>query len=173
MCSLPSRGLNDDSLHPYQIINALESEAQAEQPFEVVLSTVSVAAGISRDKSALDLIPLLLPKASNSLQLETLLRKHPFVIRDVKHIFCSEKREAAQAAENYFKVSMDLSDLVEMLSTDAFSLKVYEKLNAILASQRLQSEKETSRATEWNFLRRESILIIVICFLTWLGVNFR
>ena len=68
---------------------------------------------------------------------------------------------------------MDLSDLVEMLSTDVFSLKVYEKLNAILASQRLQSEKETSRTTEWNFLRRESILIIVVCFLTWLGVNFR
>jgi len=106
LCSLLSRGLNDDSLHPYQIINALESEAQAGQPSEVVLSTVSVAAGISRDKSALDLIPFLLPKASNSLQLQALLRKHPFVLRDAGHIFCSEKREAAQAAENYLKVSI-------------------------------------------------------------------
>ena len=101
MCSLLSRGLNDDSLHPYQIINALESEAQAGQPSEVVLSTVSVAAGISRDKSALDLIPLLISKASNSLQFGMLLRRHPFVFQDGKHIFCSEKREAAQAAENY------------------------------------------------------------------------
>ena len=94
---------------------------------------------------------------------------------------------------------MDLSDLIEMLSTDVFSLKVCDifepvmfsdllslepnailaiqrpqsERNAILAIQRLQSEKETSRTTEWNFLRRESILIIVVCFLTWLGVNFR
>ena len=157
MCSLLSRGLNDDSLHPYQIINALESEAQAGQPSEVVLSTVSVAAGISRDKSALDLISSLLPKASNILQLETLLKKHPFVLRDAKHIFCSEKREAAQAAENYLKVSMDLSDSVEMLSTDVFSHQVYEKLNAILASQRLRGGTETSRTTAgWGFLRRES-----------------
>jgi len=146
-----------DSLHPYQIINALESEAQVGQPSKVVLSTVSVAAGISRDKSALDLIPLLLPKASNGLQLETLLKKHPFVLWDSKHIFCSEKRKAAQAVENYFKVSMDLSDLVEMLSTDVLSLQVYEKLNAILASQRPQSEPETSHAAMgWDFLRRES-----------------
>ena len=115
MYSLHSRGLNDDSLHPYQIIDTLESEAEAGQPSEVVLSTVSVAAGISRDKSALDLIPLLISKASNSVLFETLLRRNPFVLRDGKHIFCSEKREAAQAAENYLKVSMDRSDLVKML----------------------------------------------------------
>lgn len=118
MCSLLSRGLNDDSLHPYQIINALKSEAQGEEPSEVELSTVSVAAGISRDKSALDLIPFLLPKASNSLQLETLLKRRPLVSRDAKHIFCSEKRQAVQAAENYLKVNTDLSDFVRMLYTD-------------------------------------------------------
>jgi len=145
----------------------LESEAQAGQSFEVVLSTVSVATGISRDKSALDLIPLLLAKASNSLELEAFLRKHPFILQDTKHIFCSEKREAAQAVHNYFKVSLDLSDFVKMLSADVFSLEVYEKLNAILVSQSLQSEKETRRAMEWSFSRRKSILIIA-CFLTWL-----
>lgn len=118
MCSLLSRGLDDDSLHPYQIINALESEAQREEPSEVVLSTVSVAAGISRDKSALDLIAFLLPKASNSLELATLLRRHPLVSRDPKHVFFSEKREVVQAVENYLKVSMDFSDFVRMLYTD-------------------------------------------------------
>ena len=113
MCSLFSRGLNDDSLHPYQIINALESEAQAEQPSEIVLSTVSVAAGISRDKSALDLIPLLTSKASNSLEFETLLRRNPFVHRDDNHIFYSEKQKAAQAAKYYLKERMDCNRAME------------------------------------------------------------
>ena len=102
----------------------MESEAQAGQPSEVVLSTISaIAAGISRDKSALDLIPLLIPKASNSLQLETLLRMHPFIFQDTKHIFYSEKREAAQAADNYLKVNMDLLYfIIKMLFPDLFSV---------------------------------------------------
>jgi hypothetical protein len=104
----------------------LESEARRQELSDVVLSAVAVAAGVSRDKSALDLIPFLLPKASNSLQLGTLLRRHPLVSRDAKHIFCSEKREAVQAAEHCLKVNMDLSNFVRMLYADVLALGLRE-----------------------------------------------
>lgn len=70
-------------------------------------------------------------------------------------------REPSQSEYGLFIFYQDVA-------TDVFSLEVYEKLNAILASQSLQSEKEMNRAMEWSFLRRESILLIVACFLTWL-----
>jgi len=60
---------------------------------------------VCQDCGVLTIVPYMLERAAKTLEVENLLRNHPFKFDDVNDVLHDSKRKCAEAASAYLEVS--------------------------------------------------------------------